>query len=193
MPPPTAPRVRHAPKISSAIGSSHVNKLVDLDGSSTKTPKATATDDMLLSTDGKDDHHVRFHSDSVDRMVFDSGRIVKQLTSTPSTVQMRDESFWSDQYAVSPVPLSPFSPMPPSSVMSQHPSDEFCQPEVEDVKEESTDDRKPDASSKKDEVTASPKKTTKPRPSQGSTGASPATKRRKEGVGNSSETQPVQQ
>jgi len=89
MPPPTAPRVRNAPKISSAS----VSKLIDVD---TQT---------LSDVEGVEMHDTSMKHPSP----FNSSNMMKDL-ATPSTAASSEQSsFWSTQLGLSPVPLSPFS------------------------------------------------------------------------------------
>jgi hypothetical protein len=85
MPPPTAPRVRDAPRVSSSA-----IKLNSM------TPCNITQDD----TEG--------HSMSID--TFGSATKYMKGTSTPSTAATADQSsFWSEHLGLSPVPLSPFA------------------------------------------------------------------------------------
>lgn len=86
MPPPTAQRVRDAPRISSSALKVHT--MMDFDAG---TP-------------------IPISQDSHTPMVLSNSKIVKTL-NTPSTAATADQSsFWSEQLGISPVPLGPFSP-----------------------------------------------------------------------------------
>jgi hypothetical protein len=98
MPPPTAPRV---PRISSKIDKDSLySAYKGREIPSMDTPCHLEHFNMMES-----ERNSKLGSDPTP---FDSCKIVKQLTSTPSTVAMTEQSFWSDQY-LSPVPLSPFN------------------------------------------------------------------------------------
>ena len=86
MPPPTAPRVRNAPKLSSSAVK--IYKLNDL--ASSGTPYIT--------------QDTPTHKIDVHPTPFDGGSLIKKL-STPSTEATVEASFWSDQ-GMSPVPFS---------------------------------------------------------------------------------------
>lgn len=108
MPPPTAPRVRNAPRISSSLNKNAMYD--DFDGTrmTTDTPRHFENFGIMES-----DKKPTFKTDPTP---FDSCKMAKQLTSTPSTIAMTEQSFWSDQY-LSPVPLSPFNSPGPHSTM----------------------------------------------------------------------------
>ena len=66
------------------------------------TPGGKGLDTSFLDSDDDNVHH-KFGNPTP----FDSCKMVKELTKTPSTVAMTENSFWSE-HGVSPVPLSPF-------------------------------------------------------------------------------------
>ena len=68
----------------------------------TKTPSLTPCGNNAFLDSDDDDHH-KFGEPTP----FDSCKMVKELTKTPSTVATAENSFWSE-HGVSPVPLSPF-------------------------------------------------------------------------------------
>lgn len=87
MPPPTAPRVRNAPTVSSSAAKLH--------SVTQETPASRPQSSNPTS--------------------FDSSSMIKELT-TPSTAATHEQSFWSDQLEMSPVPMSPFcSPKRPAA------------------------------------------------------------------------------
>lgn len=96
MPPPTAPRVRHVPKVRSSLRKHSLY-------SSTRTPKLEHRDGSMAV-----DNEYNPSNLASGPTPFDSCKIVKQMASTPSTIALTDQSFWSEQ-CLSPVPLSPFS------------------------------------------------------------------------------------
>ncbi|GKZ00799.1 hypothetical protein MPSEU_001031600 [Mayamaea pseudoterrestris] len=98
MPPPTAPRSRNVPKLSSSA-----MKVYSFNNLSTASPYTT------------DDTPIRSFSRQAAAMSFDTSGMIKQL-NTPSTEATAETSFWSDQ-GLSPVPF-PMSADPKRRLMS---------------------------------------------------------------------------
>lgn len=127
MPPPTAPRVRKMPALSMST-TRKIMEATDFTKTPHLTPGGRGIDTSFLDSDDDSDHH-KFGNATP----FDSCKMVKELTKTPSTVAMTDNSFWSE-HGVSPVPLSPFrSPTftDPASTSKkrQRSENDVCQPD----------------------------------------------------------------
>jgi hypothetical protein len=105
MPPPTAPRIRNAPKISSSI-----SKLHQLVSSESRTPTNVTQDDYT------DDGEIR---DMADPSPFGSARMMKDMATPSTAASSQQSSFWSAQLGLSPVPLSPF-PSPAGAPLSDN-------------------------------------------------------------------------
>jgi hypothetical protein len=104
MPPPTAPRIRNAPRISSS-SVSKIHKFVDTES---RTPNNVSKDNYM------DGGEIR---DLSNPSPFGSN-MMKDL-NTPSTAATEQSSFWSAQLGLSPVPLSPF-PSPAGAPLSDN-------------------------------------------------------------------------
>lgn len=110
MPPPTAPRVRHAPKMANSTITKHILQGIDFTKTPGLTPGGNGMDTSFLDDDGD-------HKFGAGPTPFDSCKMVKELTKTPNTAATAENSFWSE-HGVSPVPLSPFQ----SPTFTDHPA-----------------------------------------------------------------------
>jgi len=113
MPPPTAPRVRNDPKTASSTVSKQIMQGIDFSKTPGLTPGGNGMDTSFLDSDDDDDDDHKFGTGPTP---FDSCKMVKELTKTPSTAATAENSFWSE-HGVSPVPLSPFQ----SPAFTDHP------------------------------------------------------------------------
>jgi hypothetical protein len=90
MPPPTAPRVRNAPRILSSFkvkDESNTEDFFDMQINSTPQPVTQDEGSPRIMTLGS---------------LGSSHRLMKQLTATPSTAATVEQSFWSDQLDMTP-------------------------------------------------------------------------------------------
>lgn len=144
MPPPTAPRVTIRER-GDSVSSSSVNeqKMIDIGemGGVSKTPMYDNNKGECKSDTG---------GDARQPTPFTS-KIMKEL-GTPSTAATTEQSFWSDQVGISPVPLSPF----------KSPTGDRHDAQMLDIQPDEPNTR------------------TKTRPPSSKTGASPDPKRRRE-------------
>ena len=97
MPPPTALRVRNAPKIRSSDYLHLPNVTQDDSSEVNTTPAPSKVGSAVLPTP------------------FDSQSMIMKHLRTPSTAATHEQSFWSDQLSMSPVPMSPFADPSPTN------------------------------------------------------------------------------